>query len=547
MLCLKRLAFFAAAALLAFESQGMASCSTADESRGQDLEMAFARAEAGAPLRLAALGGSITQAGEGWIGDWLRQLFPKSLVAVRSAGMSATGSELGVFRLERDIISSQPDIVLIEYAVNDGGLQDEDAIRYLESIVVRLKSLEHPPAIVFIEAAAKNKSNRARHQKVAAHYGLVDVDLQEALDAHLAAKGLSWDTLMSDAVHPNKEGHAFYSEAIAKALTPYLERAKLVKASGACEFKPILPRPLSAKPLILDGRMEIMPLAPGWTFETGVNAWWDRFMLGVLSAKKPGSSLSIPFRGSFCGIFFSMDKSYGRFYASVDGAFPVIATTNSRGGYSHKMAGRDLEPCEHVLNIVIPKADAEAPVKLGYLLIAGETGSSLKRAPQGEFDIEAIATLGFSPVPASSWEWCGPFGGAEAVTGGPTSDLETVFPPEAEFLSGKSFGAAWRPLEGDAALVDFGKLTGNIDRGACYARAKIWSGKARRAHLGMSLDYFGKIWVNGVLVKTFAGGHGGASEPGFLPVELKQGWNEVFVKIHSGSLGNNFSLSVQNP
>ena len=546
MLRLKRTLCFAAA-LLSLGAFAMAEGPVSGDAPGQDLEAAFVRAHAGAPLRLAALGGSITQAGEGWIGAWLKDAFPKSPVTVRSAGMSAMGSELGVFRLERDIISSQPDLVLVEFAVNDGGLSDESAIRYLESIVVRLKSLEHPPAIVFLEAAARNKSNRARHSKVAAHYGLVDVDLQVALDAHLAAKGIPWDSLMSDDVHPNKEGHAFYSEVIAKALAPYVEAAK-VKANPTLEFKGKLPSPLSSKPLLLDGRMEIMPLVPGWSFENGTGAWWDRFLLGVLTAKTPGASLSIPFRGTFCGVFFAMDKSYGRFFASVDGEFPVLAATNTRGGYSYKLAGSDLAPCEHLLTMVIPKNDAEAPVKLGYLLIAGETGSSRERAPFGDFDASALSTLSFASIPASKWEWAGPFGGSERVTSGVTADLQAVFPPEAEFLSGRSSGAVvWKPLEGELPLVDFGKLTGDIDKGVNYARAKIWSEKARKARLGFVFDYFAKIWVNGVLLKTFPEGHGGPTEPVYLPVELKQGWNDVFVKIHSGSKGNNFLLLVQEP
>jgi broad specificity polyphosphatase/5'/3'-nucleotidase SurE len=43
--------------------------------------------------------------------------------------MSATGSSLGVFRIERDIIAHQPDLVAIEFCVNDSGFTDEQAVR----------------------------------------------------------------------------------------------------------------------------------------------------------------------------------------------------------------------------------------------------------------------------------------------------------------------------------------------------------------------------------------------------------------------------------
>jgi len=42
-----------------------------------------------------------------------------------------------------------------------------------------LKTLSNPPAIVFIETAAHNKSKRYRHAKIAEHYGLLNIDLQK--------------------------------------------------------------------------------------------------------------------------------------------------------------------------------------------------------------------------------------------------------------------------------------------------------------------------------------------------------------------------------
>ncbi|MFZ4779796.1 MAG: lysophospholipase, partial [Terrimicrobiaceae bacterium] len=65
---------------------------------GRDLRAVFARAAQGAPLTYVAFGGSITQSGDGWIGSWLRETFPKSCVSVVNSGLSATGSDLGIFR-----------------------------------------------------------------------------------------------------------------------------------------------------------------------------------------------------------------------------------------------------------------------------------------------------------------------------------------------------------------------------------------------------------------------------------------------------------------
>lgn len=195
---------------------------TAAGNTGDDLRAFFARAAAGEPVTAVALGGSITQGGRAWVDPWLKETFPKSRVSIFNAGISGTGSHLGIFRIGRDVIALQPDLVLIEYAVNDGGLSDEDAVRYLESMVVRLKRLPRPPAIVFIETAARTGSIRHRHEKVAAHYNLVNIDLQVRLDEYLKTTGTPWEKLMSDDVHPNAAGYRLYWDWIAEALTPYL-------------------------------------------------------------------------------------------------------------------------------------------------------------------------------------------------------------------------------------------------------------------------------------------------------------------------------------
>lgn len=178
---------------------------------GSDLTSLFAQVHSGAPLRAAVLGGSITQAGQGWVGRYLAEQFPHSITSLVNAGMSATGSELGLFRLERDVLAAQPNLVFLETSVNDEGLSDAEAIQNVESLVVRLKKQKPPPAIVILQSAHGSGLNKSRHRAVAQHYGLLEVDLDIALKAHLQRENLSWSELMSDKVHPNAAGHQFYA------------------------------------------------------------------------------------------------------------------------------------------------------------------------------------------------------------------------------------------------------------------------------------------------------------------------------------------------
>jgi len=353
--------------LLAFRP-GMAG----EPAPGADVARVFAAARAGAPLRYVALGGSITQSGAGWIGPWLNEQFPTSRVTTVNSGMSATGSALGIFRIERDVIAHQPDLVAIETCVNDDALPDDVAVRYVESLVVRILRLPHPPAIIFLEAAAKSGSKIARHRQVARHYGLLEVDLQAAVEAKLKRTGQDWSTFFTDAVHPNEAGNQFYARTIEQALAPLLGQKP---ADGSA----VLPPPMSEKPLLLDGRM--VPLfgiigVPGWRKNASPPFWMDAFFNGTLSASEPGVALEIPFRGTWAGVFYPMDKNYGTFDASIDGGDPVRIAPNTRGGYSLDIVGRDLPAGEHVLRITLPAADpspgVNGEVRLGYLLLAGE-------------------------------------------------------------------------------------------------------------------------------------------------------------------------------
>ena len=82
-------------------------------------------------LVIAFLGGSIT-VGSG-SSDWdhrystmltkkyFKKKFPNKTVREINGGVSGTNSDLGLFRMSKDITDSCPDVVFVEFAVNDSG------------------------------------------------------------------------------------------------------------------------------------------------------------------------------------------------------------------------------------------------------------------------------------------------------------------------------------------------------------------------------------------------------------------------------------------
>ena len=93
----------------------------------------FKRAADGETIKAAYIGGSITEGysdnitlktEEKWVDmstKWLNEQFPDSDITYVNAGLSGTPSVLGNVRLQRDVLQYDPDIVFVEFAVNDGG------------------------------------------------------------------------------------------------------------------------------------------------------------------------------------------------------------------------------------------------------------------------------------------------------------------------------------------------------------------------------------------------------------------------------------------
>lgn len=78
------------------------------------------RLATGQPVRIAYFGGSIT-AQKGWrIASrlWLQQQYPTAGISEINAALGGTGSDLGAFRLYRDVLRHTPDLVFVEFAVS---------------------------------------------------------------------------------------------------------------------------------------------------------------------------------------------------------------------------------------------------------------------------------------------------------------------------------------------------------------------------------------------------------------------------------------------
>lgn len=191
------------------------------------LQRVFARARRGEPVTLGMIGGSITVGSLASVPEnsyvsrvraWWQDRFPRSEVRLVNAGISGTGSLYGAFRAQRDLLDAAPDMVVVEFAVNDAGA---DGPAY-EGLVRQILARPNAPALVLLFMMWEGGGNLQEMQaKVGAHYRLPMVSFRDALWPEMAAGRLRWPDFLADVAHPNDQGHA----AAARLVTALLEDA----------------------------------------------------------------------------------------------------------------------------------------------------------------------------------------------------------------------------------------------------------------------------------------------------------------------------------
>ena len=270
------------------------------------LDAVFAKAQRGEPITIAAIGGSITAGGErtktpanryiAQVAKWFEAKFPKSKITFMNAGIGSTNSGFGALRVERDVLSKNPDLVIVEFAVNDSfpGFKLDDS--YEGVLRQILSSPKQPAAIELFFMHKDDASAQDEQSKLGTYYGLPMVSFRNAFFPEYKAGTLKWEDFYADVVHPNDQGHGFASEL----LRNFFDKALARFPSNGAALPQIKPLPA---PLVSDAFQrcwlfradDLKTLSnEGWTVEPGrsiqcspaggkleYEATGDRLLLGV--------------------------------------------------------------------------------------------------------------------------------------------------------------------------------------------------------------------------------------------------------------------------
>ena len=311
------------------------------------------KARRGEKITVAAIGGSITQGAKAskpelrygnLVAEWWRKTFPKAEVVFVNAGIGATGSNFGALRAQRDLLSSQPDFVVVEYSVNDGNTQA--AAETLEGLIRQILKQPNQPAAVQLFMMHQGGGNAQEwHGKVGAHYSLPRVSFRDALWPEIKAGRVAWDAVMADDVHPNDPGHACAAEYVTSLLDSALKNLRQGLAV------PPLPAPLFSDLYEHTSLFEAPDLKPvtnsGWTLDTTWKNW---------ASDRPGSVIEFEIEGTaIFSMHFVVKRAMGKAKLQVDGGAPVVYDgwfNQTWGGYrSTNLLAKDLKPGKHIVRV----------------------------------------------------------------------------------------------------------------------------------------------------------------------------------------------------
>ncbi|MDF2441177.1 MAG: hypothetical protein JWN98_2161 [Abditibacteriota bacterium] len=352
----------------------------------------LAKLQAGQPVTIAYFGGSIT-AGAGasnaektsyraLMTQWFRNTFPQSTITEVNAAIGGTGSDLGAFRNSYDVLRFKPDLVFVEYAVNDAGAGSEQIVLGMEGIVRQIWRANPLTDVLFVYTYTvsqqadldKGVFHRAAsvHEAVAEHYDIPSISVavpiaqliregkmlgQPAKDAQGQEVPVAPGTLLfsNDGVHPLDAAMAIYAQTIQAAGREIADASR--------------PGPHQLKAPLLEGNWEnakLVPVeasmfSPGWKkldAATGLGKTFGNRMPEIWEATQPGEKMRFSFKGTSVKLYDLLGPDGAQVWVTVDGQKrdKPVARFDSYSSY-HRLAtlpiADNLPDAVHIVEIEI--------------------------------------------------------------------------------------------------------------------------------------------------------------------------------------------------
>lgn len=338
------------------------------------------KADRGEDITVAFLGGSITQGFNATIHEncyanktylWFKNRFPNINVRYVNAGIGATGSIIGVHRVEEQVLSKNPDIVFVDFSVNDKD-NKYNKISY-ESLIRRILSHESKSAIVEVFMSTDSLENVQEQQiEIGKKYNISMVSFRDTIRNEINNGRLKWEDVASDEVHPNDKGHEIISELLINLLEDIDGENNIVKEEYTELGQPIFGDNYIEGKILNQDNVEVI-LNDGFLidldgFQGFKNGW-------MLDSSKDGARLKVEIEGKNIFLLYKklVEETAGEFKIKVDeNNYKDIDTyfENGWGDYSETEVLVEGDKKErHIIEIEVDRSNEDKKIFImGFLV-----------------------------------------------------------------------------------------------------------------------------------------------------------------------------------
>jgi lysophospholipase L1-like esterase len=385
------------------------------------------RAKSGERLNVVFFGASLTWGANatdpqstsyrGLLSQRLEAAYPNAHFKFHDAAVGGTGSQLAVFRLQRDVLSRRPDLVFLDFSANDDIYTDNpETLASYEALVRRIILEARAPVVQAIfpfmwnvrAGSLEGMKRRDAHLAISRAYNTAAADaIALALERVRGKRTTLEDLWPVDGVHPGDAGYVLFADAVWDAFQG------AVRSGLTCT---VPPKMLYADTYMRSSRVRIstlLPLPDGWRvgrpnvtsahYDMLMSRWLDDEVIVSIPeqpdddpADKPQEPQTMPrlrvrFSGSMVMLLGESTPRSGKYRVYIDGKLVERADARKKGadarskfdaaflakmskGNVHlaQVIAEGLDPAvEHTMEIEPLLSDDEKELRLESICVAG--------------------------------------------------------------------------------------------------------------------------------------------------------------------------------
>lgn len=327
------------------------------------------KAERGEPITIVGLGGSITKGYNAsskeirWLNQaaaWWKITFPNSKINLVNAGIGGTGTDIAVHRLKQDVMVHNPDLILIEFSVND--TIGEQSIVFMEALIRQILAHPSKPAVMMVMLKQDNGTTAQESHKIVGNYYKVPmISFADQIDDQVKKDGIELKSIFCDGLHPVDIGMTYIANFVKDEFNLIFEKAKATTSIPL--ISTTLPKAIKGSVFDHTERYNSSTLEPfqnkGWEII-------DQSWIG----HKVGDEIIFKIDGNAISILYSKhnDPALGQAEIWVDNEKPLIldAYWTETWGPATKfvLAAENLKDGDHYLHIRI--LGSNSPGSIGH-------------------------------------------------------------------------------------------------------------------------------------------------------------------------------------